>query len=148
MISFNERWTSRNTSTFTSNGVECLVTALHYDTFKLQLATVYRSPTVPIRQFLNFMSIVLIRISATDITTVVLGDFNDNILCPARSQVETLMVSQGYTQLVQSATTDNGTLIDHVYLNRECTNVVMNVRDVYYSDHDAVYCSLPMGLLQ
>ncbi len=111
------------------------------------METVYRSPTVPIRQqFLNFMSDELIRIGATDITTVVLGDFN--ILCPPGSQVETLMVSQGYTQLVQSATTDNGTLIDHVYLNRECTNVVMNVRDVYYSDHDAVYCSLPMGLLQ
>ena len=50
------------------------------------------------------------------------------------------MLSQGYTQLVMHATTDQATLIDHVYFNKQCSGVV--VRDAYYSDHDAVYCSV------
>ena len=39
------------------------------------------------------------------------------------------------------------TLIDHVYFNKQCDDVCVQVRDVYYSDHDAVYCSVPLRLL-
>ena len=55
------------------------------------------------------------------------------------------MLSQGYTQLVMQATTDRATLIDHVYFSGQCNGVVVQVRDVYYSDHDAVYCSVPLN---
>ena len=50
-------------------------------------------------------------------------------------------------QLVQNATTDRGTLIDHLYFSKQCDDVLVQVRDVYYSDHDAVYCSIPVSLL-
>ena len=39
------------------------------------------------------------------------------------------------------------TLIDHVYFNKQCSGVVVQVRDAYYSDHDAVYCSVPLWVL-
>ena len=55
------------------------------------------------------------------------------------------MVSHGYVQLVNEPTTDRATLIDHVYFSSK--QVQVNVRDVYYSDHDAVYCSVPLYLL-
>ena len=37
--------------------------------------------------------------------------------------------------------------MDHVYFNKQCDDVYVQVRDVYYSDHDAVYCSVPLSLL-
>ena len=49
------------------------------------------------------------------------------------------------TQL-QSPTTDNGTLIDHIHYNKpsaaECCRV--QVIDAYYSDHDIIHCSFQM----
>ena len=47
------------------------------------------------------------------------------------------------SQLVEQATTDRATLIDHVYFSRPSNDVFVQVQDVYYSDHDAVYCSVP-----
>ena len=58
-----------------------------------------------------------------------------------------VLLSHGYTQLVTHATTDSATLIDHVYFSKQCDDVYVQVRDVYYSDHDAVYCSVPLNLL-
>ena len=43
--------------------------------------------------------------------------------------------------LVQSSTTDRGTLIDHVYYNRPSDDAVVQVHDTYYSDHDTLLCS-------
>ena len=79
--------------------------------------------------------------------TVVMGDFNDDVLSTSSSRVEQFMLSQGYTQLVRQSTTDRATLIDHVYFSEQISDdVVVQVRDVYYSDHDAVYCSVPLSL--
>ena len=68
-------------------------------------------------------------------------------LCDADSQVERFMASHGYTQQVKHAITDRGILIDHVYFNKQCNDVLELVCDVYYSDHDAVYCFVPVWLL-
>ncbi len=78
----------------------------------------------------------------SDVPTVVLGDFNEDLLQKPDSRVLSLMSSNGYAQLVQSPTTDRGTLIDHVYYNRPSGNTVVQVHDTYYSDHDFVYCSI------
>ena len=42
-----------------------------------------------------------------------MGDFNENIY-DNHSQIEKVMMEQGYKQYVRDATTENGTLIDHV----------------------------------
>ena len=51
----------------------------------------------------------------------------------------------GFSQLVSQPTTDSGSLLDYIYLNRrghnETNEVITDVRDTYYSDHDAVFCS-------
>ena len=99
------------------------------------------------RQFVHLMTRLLEYVNTGGIATVVLGDVNEDILCDSGSQVQTLMLSHGYTQLVKHATTDRATLIDHVYFNKQCNDVQVQVRDVYYSDHDTVYCSIPMYLL-
>ena len=58
------------------------------------------------------------------------------------SRILDIMTNSGYTQLVQSPTTDHGTMIDHVFYNKPGNDVVVQVHDTYYSDHDTVYCSI------
>ena len=52
------------------------------------------------------------------------------------------MSDNGYDQLIKTPTTDRGTLIDHIYCNSNSGNIVTEVADCYYSDHDIVFCSL------
>ena len=58
-----------------------------------------------------------------------------------------VMSNAGFTRLVTSPTTDRGSLIDHVYCNFPLTNIVVEVSDVYYSDHDAVFVLLHLEVL-
>ena len=76
--------------------------------------------------------------------TLILGDFNDNLLDQPESPIVSLMSTHGYSQLVNSPTTAKGTLIDHIYYNKPNGNITVEVHDTYYSDHDTVYCSIPM----
>ena len=59
----------------------------------------------------------------------------------------TLMSDYDFTQLVESPTTAQGTLIDHVYYRTpsQSRNIMVQVQDTYYSDHDTVYCSIPFN---
>ena len=50
----------------------------------------------------------------------------------------------GFTQLLKSPTTDQGTLLDHVYCSGALNGIVVEVSDTYYSDHDAVLLSIPV----
>ena len=140
---------SNHTVSFMIDGIECLVSRLHLNGKYLQLALVYRSPNISVGVFISFITKLLQDLKQLDTTTIVLGDFNDDLLKYAHSRVETVMSSHGYTQLIRHATTDRGTLIDHVYFNKQCkdVHVCVQVRDVYYSDHDAVYCTIPLQIL-
>ena len=145
MISMPHSMQPNHPMCFVSNGIEVTVTTLHINKKTLQVAVVYRSPTVPMCQFIQLMTRLLEHMTKANAPTIVLGDFNDDILYSTHSQIHNLMISHDYTQLVNDATTDRATLIDHVYFNMSCDEV--QVRDVYYSDHDAVYCSTPICLL-
>ena len=82
--------------------------------------------------------------SLSNLPTIILGDFNKDIYSNTHSCILDIMSNNGYTQLVQSPTTDRGTLIDHVYYNRPSDDAVVQVHDTYYSDHDTVYRSIVM----
>ena len=53
------------------------------------------------------------------------------------------MSNNCFHQYVHNATTDRGTMIDLIFA-RHLESIVYTVDayDVYYSDHDAVYCKL------
>ena len=73
--------------------------------------------------------------------TVIVGDFNFDLLeCPNHKILD-VMKEFGFIQQVQGPTTDYGTLLDHVYINRETTAEV-KIHDIYYSDHDLLSVSL------
>ena len=81
--------------------------------------------------------------------TIVMGDFNEDLCEYAIPSAETLrllnfMSDNGYSQIVNTATTDRSTLIDHVYCSRELDNAVIEVSDCYYSDYDIVLCSISL----
>ena len=109
---------------------------------KICLILVYRPPQYSIVKFCRNLSSILHIIKQTpDIKgTVVLGDFNENVLV-SKGVIQRLMENHGYTQIVSTATTENGTLIDHVYLseNVQGTTAVM---PTYYSDHEAISITL------
>ena len=76
---------------------------------------IYRSPKVPVRQLCQAMTELLNGISPNN--NIILGDFNINWLVETerRSIYNLLVRDNGYKQLISSYTTDNKTLIDHIY---------------------------------
>ena len=81
-------------------------------------AVFFRSPSVPMRQLVQLITRFFQRDSATGVPTAILGDFNDYALCDHYSELQVLMVSHGYLQLVnEPGATDRATLIDHVYFS-------------------------------
>lgn len=107
---------------------------------QLQITLVYRSPSTPITTVINLLSTILDQQS--DIPSLVLGDFNDDLLANPNSHLVNFMSQHGYSQLVHNPTTDNGSLIDHIYYNK--TTQMSEVRNIdsYYSDHDVLVCVL------
>ncbi len=54
-----------------------------------------------------------------------------------------LCQAMGIHNLFSPPTTNSGTLIDNVYYNGTLNGVIVEVSDTYYSDHDAVFVSIP-----
>ena len=147
MLSVHQSIIPTNVTNYTFSGIpiEALTTTLVLPNHKqLQVTVVYRSPSVSSNILMDIMSGILSQMAASDLPSIVLGDFNDDLLTTANSPLTSLMFSHGYSQLVHSPTTDNGTLIDHVYYNGPLDHAQVHVIDTYYSDHDAVCCSLAL----
>lgn len=146
MISAPQNMQPAHIARFTSNGIEAVATTLILpNATHLLVAVVYRSPSMSSDAFLNALTAILNHIAMPDIPAIVLGDFNEDLLQKPDSRTLSLMSSRGYEQLVQSPTTDRGTMIDHVYYNRPSGRAIVQVHDTYYSDHDTVYCSIPIN---
>ena len=128
---------------FTASGIEALCTSLVLPNSNiLQVAVLYRSPNASLANLNAILSKVLHRASKSITPCIIVGDFNEDLLQKLDSRLLNFMTSNGYVQLVQSPTTANGTLIDHVYCSNVSCNAIAEVQDTYYSDHDTVYCSL------
>ena len=61
--------------------------------------------------------------------------FNENALDDGK--LLRFSTEHNYTQFVHTATTDKGTLIDHVYV-KDGANILVDVLPVYYSYHEMV----------
>ena len=140
-----------NTQRFAANGIEAISVSLALSCVNrsIQIALVYRSPSVSQTSLITVLTILLRHVTLCTIPCVIAGDFNEDLLHNPNSSILRLMSSYGFTQLVMSPTTSQGTLIDHVYYRNQCTNssIVVQVQDTYYSDHDAVYCNIPFNEL-
>ena len=108
---------------------------------RMCIMAVYRHPNQPLTTFLPLLNQYISNISQI-MPTVILRDFNDNLLSPSPSPLLQLMSSRRFSQLVQVPTTDSGSLLDHIYYNGTADYALIDVVDTYYSDHDATYLSL------
>ena len=145
MISISEDIQPSHTHRYASNGIEAVSTTLLLagDT-TIKIVLLYRSPSSPFQLLTSLLTQVIHNVSSS-LPCVILGDFNEDILHQTDSRIVNFMSSHGYTQLVNSPTTDRGTLIDHMFYNHLPSNTIVQVQDTYYSDHDTVYCSIPMN---
>ena len=69
---------------------------------------------------------------------IIMGDFNENVF--KSTTILQLFQKYGYKQIVTTATTDEGTLIDHVYVKG--ISVDIDVMPTYYSHHNALYITI------
>ena len=107
-------------------------------TSNMQIAVVYRSPNVPLAVLITILTRLLTHLSQSTIPCIILGDFNENVLHQQNSTLFKLMDDFSYTQLVNSPTTAQATLLDHVYYKNPSVNsaehIMIHVIDTYYSD--------------
>ena len=100
------------------------------------VAAIYRPPCYKVNDFVMNLSDLITEIHKITHRSILMGDFNENLFNNC-SHVEKLMKDQGYKQCVQDATTENNTLLDHVYV-RGLDDIITTVIPTYYSYHEAV----------
>ena len=106
--------------------------------FPIVISLVYRPPLVAMNNLLNTLSNVLSTVNNSE-PMIVLGDFNEDILLNPNSKLLQFMLSNGFSQVVTSPTTDRSTMIDLVFVKKlPLTVVTIDIND---SDHDAVHCT-------
>ena len=68
--------------------------------------------------------------------TVVVGDINENGM--KQGTIATELQCHGLKQLVKEPTHIFGKALDHVYVNKPSKVISVQVKQTYFSDHDAV----------
>ena len=102
---------------------------------------IYRSPTIQVQQLLAALADILML--STSHYNVFIGDFNVNRFDEAsRRPLNNFFVNDNnYRQLVCSTTTDNRTLIDHIYTYLPESQARSHILETYFLDHKAI-CAL------
>ena len=121
--------------------LESKVVVIETSKSKLVICAVYRKPSLNMKLFQHLLD-KLLQLLPEHVATIILGDFNDNLISDRMSPLVRFMCKHGYKQYVSQPTTDNGSIIDHIYFNRVDEHAIIDVRDVYYSDHDAVLLTI------
>ncbi|XP_062574488.1 uncharacterized protein LOC134236336, partial [Saccostrea cucullata] len=117
-----------------TRNLECLVFKI--TTIQTTVAIIYRPQRYPIEKFMENLKCLLDCLESSSERIVVMGDFNQDIMTGGKS-ILNYMEARGFRQCVQSSTTENGTLIDHVFV-KECPHVQVLIVPTYYSYHEAV----------
>lgn len=70
----------------------------------------------------------------------IIGDFNINWLteCANSPFFDLLINNYKYRQLITSFTTNNRTIIDHIYTNLPMSQAKGHILETYFSDHKAI----------
>ena len=103
----------------------------------------YRNPSENSRWHDMFVS-MMDNVNALNLNTVILGDFNINLLLTQQSW-ETTTNTLGLTQLISQPTritNTSSTLIDHIYTNNPHVVYYARVDQTALSDHYPILCNL------
>ena len=125
----------------TINGVEFTVIKT-IDRPDLTIIGLYRSPKIPISHLLDALRIIRDENSSSQ--NLVIGDFKVNWMVESERQslYNLMVVENSYRQIISGFTTDNGTLIDHLYTDLIEEEIHAGILETYFSDHKAIWASL------
>ncbi|VDH93801.1 Hypothetical predicted protein [Mytilus galloprovincialis] len=124
-----------------ASNLECIVFKI--SSKNILVATVYRTQKYNLGKFFENLEILICKLVDLSEKIVVIGDFNQDIL-KGGCTVFNFMSSKGFRQLVDSPTTEGGTLIDHVYVYvKGCLDTQIAIIPTYYSYHDALKIVIP-----
>ena len=123
------------------NGIE-LTQIKTRDRLDLIIFGIYRSPNIPISHLLDALRSIHDQDQSSQ--NIVIGDFNVNWLAVSERQslYNLMLIENSYRQLISGFTTDNGTLIDHLYTNIIEEDIHAGILETYFSDHKAIWASL------
>ena len=113
----------------------------------LILIGIYRSPRLVLSSFFTAIRATLEENHSSQV--LIIGDFNVNWLDDVeRRSLHNLMINENcLKQRISSCTTDNGTLIDHVYTNLIEEDIEAGTLETYFSDHKAIWASVKVFFL-
>ncbi|TNN44144.1 hypothetical protein EYF80_045663 [Liparis tanakae] len=94
--------------------------ALHTHRKTMNIVTVYRPPSQGPRIFKDRLQTLMTTLK-TEKLTVLPEDFNFDLLDTPDHDILQLMAHHGFRQCVTGPTTDQGSLLDHVYVNQPVT---------------------------
>ncbi len=105
---------------------------------------IYRSPRVTVSRLLTALRTILDENESPHV--IIIGDLNINWLGEVdRRSLYNLLVNENHLQqLISNCTTDNGTLIDHLYTNLLEHDVYSGTLETYFSDHKAIWASVKL----
>ena len=107
---------------------------------RVVVVCIYLSPSVNKKAAVKCVNKLLYDVADLGDKVVIVGDFNEDLLSDGCDKsVYNCLQNCGFKQHVYKATTDYGSLLDHVY-TRRFKDVGIDVLDTYYSDHDKVFC--------
>ena len=105
--------------------------------FPLSVILLYRQQNLDNHNFLYKIQHLQ---DASEITHIILGDFNKNYVSDESDFIKAYL-EQDYQMIVQEPTHISGSLIDHVYIHKDLFKryeITALVQSIYYSDHDAI----------
>ena len=108
---------------------------------ELIIITIYRRPnTISIQCFIQLLQELLSNAALHQKKIVILGDFNEDLL-DNKTNICNFFQQNGFKQLIHQPTTNQGSLLDHIYFNGTSTTQT-EVCDTYYSDHDSTLLAI------
>ncbi|XP_056598318.1 uncharacterized protein LOC130416992 [Triplophysa dalaica] len=124
--------------------IECLMCRVEH--LNTTVAVVYRPPSYNLLLFRENLINFINEINSLQGGKIILGDFNENLL--KKSTIHDVMQQFGFRQIVYSATTESGTLIDHVYIKDvELDKIKIDIMPTYFSYHDCIVCGYTLPYL-
>ncbi|XP_071150937.1 uncharacterized protein, partial [Mytilus edulis] len=93
-----------------SCNIECI--GVNIDIIKTNILVIYRPVSYTTSIFLEQLQHVIDALPPEDGSTIVMGDFNEDIL-KSKSPIQLFMEQNEFKQILNKATTDGDTLIDH-----------------------------------
>ena len=102
----------------------------------------YRSPEVSIPHLLSALCTILGQHSSSQ--NVIIGDFSINWAQEStRQSLNNLIIREkNFRQLIFGFTTDNRTIIDHLYTDLMEEKIYAGTLESYFSDHKAIWASI------